>query len=78
VSLVSHDGKTLYYTKGAAVEEPLYAQSIIGDDEERLVMEDRVAFRGFAIFHDGAFYIVAALLKNTRSDFSTSQNDVRR
>jgi Tol biopolymer transport system component len=52
----STDGKTLYYTLSDGGAEGLYAK-LVPDGEERQVLEEGVARRGFAVFSDGVFYL---------------------
>lgn len=56
VAFESPDGKTLYYTLSEDGAEGLYAKRL-PDGEEKLVLEDGVASRGFAVFSDGIYYI---------------------
>jgi Tol biopolymer transport system component/DNA-binding winged helix-turn-helix (wHTH) protein len=52
----STDGKTLYYTLSAAGDEGLYAK-LLPDGEEKQVVKEGVAVRGFAVFSDGVYYL---------------------
>jgi Tol biopolymer transport system component len=56
LAIESADAKTLYYTKtGDIGGGPLYARSIEGSEERRVV--ERVVARGFAVFEDGIYYL---------------------
>jgi len=52
----STDGKTLYYTLSDGGAEGLYAK-LLPDGEEKQVLTEGVAWRGFAVFADGVFYL---------------------
>ena len=52
----STDGKTLYYTLSDEGAEGLYAK-LLPDGEEKQVLKEGVAWRGFAVFSDGVYYI---------------------
>ncbi|MBI4892503.1 MAG: PD40 domain-containing protein [Acidobacteria bacterium] len=52
----STDGKKLYYTVSERGDEGLYAK-VLPDGEEKQVVKENVAFRGFAVFDDGVFYL---------------------
>ncbi len=52
----SADGKTLYYTKSEIGAEGLFALPLAGG-EEKQVIKDRVAHRGFVVLSDGIYYI---------------------
>jgi Tol biopolymer transport system component/DNA-binding winged helix-turn-helix (wHTH) protein len=56
VSFESVDGRTLYYTVSEAGVEGLYAKSLPKGDEKQVVKEE-VAARGFAVFSDGVYYL---------------------
>ena len=56
VAFESADGKTLYYTLGESGTEGLYAK-LLPDGEEKQVLKDGVARRGFAVFSDGIYYL---------------------
>jgi Tol biopolymer transport system component/DNA-binding winged helix-turn-helix (wHTH) protein len=55
-ALESPDGKTLYYTLSVDGAEGLYAKKL-PDGEEKQVVKERVASRGFAVFADGVYYL---------------------
>jgi len=52
----SPDGKTLYYTISGAGDEGLFAKRLPDGDEEQVVKEN-VAWRGFAVFSEGVYYL---------------------
>ena len=54
----STDGKTLYYTLSEDGAEGLYAK-LLPDGEERHVLKEGVAARGFAVVSDGVYYLHA-------------------
>jgi len=56
VAFESTDGKTLYYTLSDNGAEGLYAKRL-PDGEEKQVLKERVAWRGFAVFSDGVYYL---------------------
>ncbi|MBI4892502.1 MAG: PD40 domain-containing protein [Acidobacteria bacterium] len=53
----STDGKTLYYTITESGTEGLYAKTL-PEGEERRVIREQVALRGFAVFDDGIYYLL--------------------
>lgn len=56
VAFESTDGTTLYYTLSEGGAEGLYAKRL-PDGEEKQVLKDGVAQRGFAVFSDGVYYL---------------------
>jgi Tol biopolymer transport system component/DNA-binding winged helix-turn-helix (wHTH) protein len=52
----STDGTTLFYTLSDGGSEGIYAK-LLPDGEERQVVKEGVAQRGFAVFNDGIFYL---------------------
>jgi len=56
VAFESADGKTLYYTLSEVGAEGLYAKRV-PDGEEKQVLNEGVAGRGFAVFSDGVYYL---------------------
>jgi len=56
VAFDSADGKTLYYTLTHAGAEGLYAKPL-PNGEERQLLKDEIAGRGFAVFSDGVYYL---------------------
>jgi len=56
VAFESTDGKTLYYTLSERGAEGLYAKPL-PDGEEKQVLNEGVAGRGFAVLSDGIYYL---------------------
>jgi Tol biopolymer transport system component len=56
VAFESTDGKTLYYTLSEGGAEGLYAKQL-PDGEEKQVLKEGVATRGFAVFSGAVYYL---------------------
>jgi Tol biopolymer transport system component len=56
IAFESPDGKTLYYTLSGGGAEGLFAKQL-PDGEEKQVVNEGVAWRGFAVFPDGVYYL---------------------
>jgi Tol biopolymer transport system component/DNA-binding winged helix-turn-helix (wHTH) protein len=64
----STDGKTLYYTLSDEGAEGLYAKTL-PDGEEKQVLKEGVAWRGFAVFSDGVYYLTQRDLNRYETRF---------